>query len=189
MLHAHGDAPGSATPFKHLDPADLQYPCSIMAQRYLVACYNMQPSVMLYFTSGNMGAAARGCLAAPLAMRPVCYQGLGREISAYSRQDHAVAIHMCGFARTEYRPWCHVGVVKNFVDLTARFEDGLAYCRDVAGSDNRRKCYEAVGEEIATLRPDMTQREAACAEVPESYRGACRYGARLPNARPTPAGP
>lgn len=186
MLHSHAEMHGTTTSFKPLDASNLQYPCSIMAQRYLVACYNMQPSVMLYFTSGNIPAAARGCLDAPPALRPECFQGLGREISSYSRQDHAVAIRMCASAKTEYRPWCHVGVVKNLIDLTARYEDGLAYCRAVSGSDNRIKCYEAVGEEIATLRQDRSQREAACAQVVEAYRGACRWGARLPGARQTP---
>src|SRR5438094_8385415 len=62
-LHSHAAAHdhGAAPPFKALDPTDLQYPCSIVAQRYLVACYNMQTSVMLFFTHRDMATAARGC--------------------------------------------------------------------------------------------------------------------------------
>ena len=86
---------------------------------------------------------------------------------------------MCGLARAQYQAWCHVGVVKNFIDLTARADDGIAYCRALTESANRLKCYEAVGEEIATLHGDARGREAACAEVSAAYRGACRYGARL----------
>jgi len=174
-MHPHA----SAAPFKALDPGDLQYPCSIVAQRYLTACYNMQTSVMLYFTHGDMAATARHCLDAPPGLQPVCFQGLGREVSAYSHQDHQEAIRMCGLARAQYQAWCHVGVVKNFIDLTARADDGIAYCRALTGSANRLKCYEAVGEEIATLHGDARGREAACAEVAAAYRGACRYGARL----------
>jgi hypothetical protein len=185
-LHSQADAHQHATApaFKPLDAADLHYPCSIMAQRYLVACYNMQTSVMLHFTGGDIAAAARSCLGAPEPLRPVCYQGLGREVSAYSRQDHHEAIRLCSFAPAAYQPWCHVGVVKNFIDLTARPGDGIAYCRSVSGSGNRLACYEAVGEQIGTLRQDLTERAAACAEVAEEYRGACRYGARLTSTRP-----
>ena len=181
-MHPHT----AAAPFKALDPADLHYPCSIVARHYLTACYNMQTSVMLYFTHGDMAATARHCLDAPPGLEPVCFQGLGREVSAYSHQDHQEAIRMCGLARVEYQPWCHVGVVKNFVDLTARPDDGIAYCRALTGTTSSVKCYEAVGEEIATLHGDRPGREAACAEVVEAYRGACRYGARLPDhpARP-----
>src|SRR6266550_9592733 len=82
--HEHGAAP----PFKALDPSDLQYPCSIMAQRYLVACYNMQTSVMLFFTHGDMAATARSCGDAPQALRPVCFPGMGRAVSEWSNKDH-----------------------------------------------------------------------------------------------------
>ena len=43
-LHSHAAAHdrGAAAPFKALDPTDLQYPCSIMAERFLAACYNLQ---------------------------------------------------------------------------------------------------------------------------------------------------
>jgi len=185
-LHSHAAAHthGAAPAFKALDPNDLQYPCSIVGQRYLVACYNMQTSVMLYFTHGDMAAAARSCLGAPQPLEPVCFQGLGREVSAYARQDHHEAIRMCSLASAEYQPWCHVGVVKNFIDLTAKPEDGIAYCRAVTGSANRRKCYEAVGEQIATLRNNPTERAAACGPVAADYRDACRYGARLISAPP-----
>jgi hypothetical protein len=183
-LHMHGSDHHAAQPFKALDSTDLQYPCSIMDQRYLVACYNMQTSVMLHFTQGNMRAAATACLDAPPAMRPVCYQSLGRDISAYSRQDHHEAIRMCAFAKAEYQPWCHFGVVKNFIDLTARVEDGVSYCRSVTGGANRLKCYEAVGEQVGTLRNGREDREAGCAGVATPYRDACRYGARLIAARP-----
>jgi hypothetical protein len=176
--HDHDAAP----PFKAIDSTDWQYPCSIVESRYLVACYNMQTSIMLHFNRGDMGATAKACLDAPLALRPVCFQSLGRDISAYSRQNHREAVRMCSLAKDEYEPWCHFGVVKNFIDLTAKSEDGIAYCRSVTGGPNRLKCYEAVGEEIGTLHNDATAREAGCAPVAEVYRRACRYGARLISA-------
>ncbi len=186
VLHSHAaaHAHGSAPPFKALDPNNLQYPCSIVAQRYLVACYNMQTSVMLFFTHGDMAVTARSCLDAPQPLRPVCFQGMGREVSAWSHQDYHEAIRMCSFAIAEYQPWCHVGVVKNFIDLTAKPADGIAYCRSVTGAANQRQCYEAVGEQIGTLRNQATEREAACGPVAADYRDACRYGARLTSVPP-----
>src|SRR2546429_237958 len=88
-------------------------------------------------------------------------------------------IRVGGLAGAQNRARGQVGVVKNFSDLPARPDDGTAYCRALRGSTIRLKCYEAVGEEIATLHGDARGREAACAEVAPAYRGACRYGARL----------
>jgi len=41
-----------------------------------------------------------------------------------------------------------------------------------------------VGEQIATLRNNPTERAAACGPVAADYRDACRYGARLISAPP-----
>src|SRR5881394_394829 len=46
MLAMHSHHHMSGTPFKALDPADPLYPCSIMADKYLHACYQMQTSAM-----------------------------------------------------------------------------------------------------------------------------------------------
>src|SRR5687768_13330873 len=47
--------------FKAIDPADPLYPCSIMAERHLRACFEIQTSVILYLNRGNIGAAAHTC--------------------------------------------------------------------------------------------------------------------------------
>jgi len=182
--HSHHGAVAAAPPFKALDENDPQYPCSIMATRYLNACYQMQTSVMLHFNRGDIGGAARSCLAAPEAMRTVCHQSLGRDVASYSRQDHQEALRMCALADDRYEPWCHVGMVKNLIDLTAKAEDGIAYCRVVPGEANKLKCYEAVGEQIATLRNTESGRTELCGRVDSEGRAACLYGAKVTVERP-----
>jgi hypothetical protein len=156
-----------------------------MPERYLVQCYQMQTSVMLHFTKGDIAAAARACLQAPVHLRSVCHQSLGRDISAHARQKRSKSVEMCSLADPEYQPWCHFGVAKNFIDIAAREEDGIRYCREVPGQRNKFKCYEAVGEQIGTLKNNVPDRAAACAKVEDKYRGACAYGARLTAVRPS----
>jgi hypothetical protein len=175
---------GGTSTYKAIDPADPLYPCSTMADRYLVSCYEMQTSVMLYLNNGNMAATARTCDTAPVRMRYVCYQSMGRDISSYAMQDHAKSIEMCSLGKPEYQPWCYVGVVKNFVDLNARADDGLAFCRKLSGEANKMKCYEAVGEEIGTLRNDPEPRRALCQPTEPAYLDACLFGARVRAAAP-----
>ena len=99
-----------------------------------------------------MADAARTCDRAPTDMRALCYQSLGRDISAYSLQKPSEAIRMCSLGHPDYQPWCYVGLVKNFIDVTSKAESGLNFCPQVPGQANRMKCYEAVGEEIWALR-------------------------------------
>ena len=175
---------GAAPAYKAIDAADPLYPCSRLAEKYLVACYEMQTSVILYLNHGNIGAAAKTCDTAPLRMRYVCYQSLGRDISSYALQDHARSIAMCSLGTPRYRPWCYFGLVKNFIDLNARASDGLALCRELTGAADKMKCYEAVGEQVGTLRNDAGSRRELCAPAEPAYLDACLFGARVSPAAP-----
>jgi len=175
---------GAASAYKAVDAADPLSPCSSVAETYLVACYEMQTSVILYLNHGNIGAAAKTCDTAPLRMRYVCYQSLGRDISSYALQDHARSIAMCSLGTPRYRPWCYFGLVKNFIDLNARASDGLALCRELTGEADKMKCYEAVGEQVGTLRNDAGPRRELCAPAEPAYLDACLFGARVSPTAP-----
>ena len=177
-MASHGDhhAPPA---FKAVDPQDPLYPCSIMAERYLSACYEMQTSVMLHNNKGDIGAAAKSCETAPETMRRTCFSSLGRDISSYSQQKHDEAIRLCSLAPGRYQPWCFYGLVKNFIDLEARAEDGLSLCRNLPAAESKAICYQAVGEQVLVLYPDTEKRRSACGAAETAYLDACLYGARL----------
>jgi len=179
------DGKGSSeVPFKAVDASDMHYPCSKLSERYLRSCYEMQTSVMLYHTRGDMAAAAKSCGSAPVAMRTVCYASLGRDISSYSQQKHPEAIRMCSLAAERYQPWCYLGVVKNFIDLNARASDGIAFCRNVPRDSNKQLCYSAVGEQILILAPALADRQRLCSSAEPAYLEACHYGARVVSTPP-----
>ncbi len=183
MNHEGMDMPSAppkrAKPFKALDPANPLYPCSIMEDRYLTACYEMETAAILHLNGGNIGATAKTCDTAPRAMRYVCYQSLGRDISALSFREHGAAIEMCGRGTEAYRPWCYFGLVKSFVNQNASAGEGLAFCRKLTGEANKLKCYEAVGEQIGTLRNASAERTALCEPAEAEFREACLFGARV----------
>jgi hypothetical protein len=178
--HGHAAAPA----FKALDSADAQYPCSIMAERYLEQCYIMQASAMLKRVGYDVGAAAELCEQAPGRYAYTCHQSLGRDISSMSRFRARRAIQLCGEADAEFQPWCHYGVVKDFIMQRADPAEGLTYCDQVPGTRSRMRCYEGVGEMVASLRNARADREAACAAAPDAYRASCLYGARVTAQRP-----
>ncbi len=91
---------------------------------------------------------------------------------------------MCSLGTPKYQPWCYVGLVKNFIDLNARANDGLSFCRKLSGLSNKLKCYEAVGEEVGTLRNDSEGRRALCQPAEPAYLDACLFGARVSTFEP-----
>ena len=170
----------TAAAFKAIDPDDPLYPCSIMAERYLNACYQMQTSVMLYHNHGDIAAAGRSCDRAPAHMRSVCYQSLGRDITSYALRDPQKSADLCAKGSEAYRPACYFGAAKALVDWTATTGAAFTFCRIVAQEPGGPTCYQALGEEIATLVATTPEREEQCTRAQDPAAvAACRQGAGL----------
>lgn len=184
QLAAQGHHHATAAAFKAIEPKDPLYPCSIMADRYLHACYQMQTSVMLHLNKGDIGHAAKSCERAPAHIRSVCFQSLGRDATSYTARDPKKTVDLCHKAREPYRAACYFGAAKALVDWTATTESAFAFCKIVASEAGGPTCYQALGEEIATLLATTQEREQQCIRAEEEWAvEACRHGAQIPAAR------
>jgi hypothetical protein len=168
-------------PFPALDPGDHHYPCSALDARYQQSCYMMQTSVVLHHTQGDFAAAAAMCDSAPTAHRETCYQSLGRDASSYAVQVHRKGLELCAVGDRTLQRWCHVGYVKNVIDVTANPADGFSYCQLVRAGEAKEHCYRAVGQQIYLLAGSPEARAAHCAGAEAGYVAQCRAGADLPD--------
>lgn len=180
--HAHGHETPSA--FKRLDRSQPLYPCSIMAQKYLQQCYEIQTAAILHFTGGSVRKTARICETAPSDMRPTCYQSLGRDITAKARRNPGRTRRYCDMGAEQYRAWCYYGAAKSLIDWGAKAEPGIALCREVGTARGALFCFQAVGQQIRALGGPQPEQERLCATAsrPEAVE-ACRFGAGLPGSR------
>lgn len=179
MSHGGGMEMGGDDDFAPLDPDDPLYPCTVLDDRYLPSCYLMQTSAILYFNGGDLEATADACRSAPGPYRTVCFQSLGRDVSARTVQDHTQALAECE-AAGEFRDECHVGYVKNVIDVTADPADGVEFCRVVPDEEGRTRCYRAVGEQVRVLADDLTARVRLCTAAGAEYAAVCRAAAGVP---------
>lgn len=179
--HGHGTmamAEG-VEPFEPLRADDPHYPCSILDERYLTSCYQMQTSAMLWHNDWDIADAASSCLDAPDGWRDECFVSLGRDISGRTLQDEDDAHGECRKSPADHREWCYVGVVKNFVDVTATTGAGFSFCRIIEDSA-KPLCHEAMGEALYSLFADEAARREACeASETEELALDCRRGARV----------
>ncbi len=182
--HSHAMHKAAGTRFKEIDPADPAYPCSILAQRYLLSCWENQVSIILHLTGGNVARSSAGCERAPAAYVRWCFIGLGTDINGRSVSNVDTALVLCDSTARQWRAWCYVGVAKNLIEEGAQSKSGMAFCRLVRGRTEKMRCYEAVGEEIASVSERRSDREAMCADSEAEYEEACRFGARLMVDRP-----
>jgi hypothetical protein len=184
----HHQAPGTAaTPaapaFRALDPADLHYPCSVLAEKYLIACYTIQTSAMLHHSGQDVSRTAAECARAPEKARATCFLSLGRDVSTIALGDHRQAVRLCGLADAAFRPACHSGVVASLVNMNAEPAEGIPYCRAVAEAESKRACYAAVGQQALVLPHGEAKREQACRAAETDLLDAC-LGRPVPPAAP-----
>jgi hypothetical protein len=177
-MHDHHGAAAAATapakpPFRALDPDDLHYPCSALAEKYLVACYTIQTSAMLHLTRQDVARTAAECGRAPEKARTACFRSLGRDASTLSLGDNEKAVRMCGLAEAAFRPTCHRGVVEAIVNRNADPAQGIPYCKAVPEAQSKRACYVAVGLQALVLPDGRIRREQACSTAEPDLLEAC----------------
>jgi hypothetical protein len=173
----------AADSFKTRDRKDPLFPCSVLHERYLQSCYGMQAGIIIETTGADFGKIAAACDLAPEHSRGSCYQGIGTYVSGFTVRDPVKAAHACSLGNPKWRSWCYVGVVKNFIDVTSRADDGLDFCQRLTDRPTAVHCFVGVGEEMGVLIPNLDLREKECAKAGR-YTPACRYGAALGAPRP-----
>jgi hypothetical protein len=157
---------------------DHLYPCTGLAEKYLVQCYLMQSSVILIKNRYDFAEAFTECDGAQPRYMSTCYQSLGREVSGFTLRSTPKSLELCGLARAEMRYACIVGAAKNFVDFFGRIDEGAGLCQ-AADAGVKQACYFAIGEEAGVLHTDMAGRRADCMKIESQYLDACLQGARV----------
>jgi hypothetical protein len=184
------DMPGMKMPsikaitYKMRDSTDPLYPCSSVDTMYQFSCYQLQGGLILNAVQSDFAKAASACdLVGPPLLRAQCYLSLGTNASGYTAQNTPKVIEHCSHGDPSYQPFCFVGAVKNYIDVTANPDDGIAFCHALKAGVNRDRCYNAVGEEMSVLYPDAARRDKACEKAGGDGEAMCRIGAQLPEKK------
>jgi hypothetical protein len=189
--HAAGDGEMamSAMPFKMRDSTDALYPCSVLDERYTPSCFLGHGGILLGHVGYDWGKAAVECDRLADYNRLLCYTSLGTNAAGNTVLDTERSIALCNEGHPDWRRWCFVGVVKNFIDVSADPQDGIDFCHAMPPGDDQDGCFAAVGEQLTVLHfADTGRRGELCAAAGVGER-ACRTGARLPALTAPPAGP
>jgi hypothetical protein len=181
MEHQSGSPDPTRITFKMRDSADALYPCSIVDTMYQFSCYQLQGGVILSRVGSDFAKATVECDKAPPLGRSQCYVSLGTNASGMTVQNTPRTIDDCSHGDPGYQPFCFVGAVKNYIDVTAKPDDGIKFCQAVSAGANRTPCFGAVGEELSVLySTDPAARERMCARAGNDGERVCRRGAELP---------
>jgi len=184
MTDAHVMHDAMKPKFKQLDPKDPTYPCSILAEKYLTACWTNQASIIEVISGYDIAKVGAGCDRAPARYVRWCYIGLGTDLNGQALSDPENGLALCDRTGTRYREWCYVGLAKNLIEVGAKPSAGMQLCRLVTRDAWKMRCYEAVGEEIASVAAEQAERGTLCSEAERPFIAACEFGARMTGTRP-----
>ena len=183
---------GSADPHAHhemrthgvLLPADPHYPCSVAEERYLRSCYLLQSSAFLELNGGDFGEAFRQCSLASEPYDEVCYQSLGRDVSAFAGRDPSFTRSLCALGNQTANEWCLFGAVKDFINTLAEPAPGLELCA-VVERGFKETCYRAVGEMVMVLIQEPLIRSEVCKQAEPDFVATCSIYAGVTPAATT----
>jgi hypothetical protein len=155
-----------------LNPQDLLYPCSVLNEKYLQACYLMQTSAVLTFLNYDFAQAFSQCARVEGEHRTTCYRSLGRDISGFTLRDAGRVNELCRLGQSDQVRQCFIGAVKDFILTDASPDPGLALCRSLEWPF-KKDCYATVGEMVVPLFDDKDKRAQACRKGEDEYVDAC----------------
>ena len=159
--------------WRPLDPDDLHYPCSVVAERYQDACYTIQTAAMLHHSRHDVSRTAAECGRAPARLRRTCFVSLGRDVSAIAGTRLAQAVRLCGLAAEAFEPACHEGVVQALINMDGNPADGVPYCRAIETAASKENCYDIVGRQALGPPDGEARREQVCRGAEPAYLEAC----------------
>jgi hypothetical protein len=177
-MHRHS-MPSKSVVLFH--PKDLHYPCDVTPTRYQLACYELQPDLILPAVHQDYERAAEVCDGArEQRLMRACYLGLGRNASGAAAFQYAGIIKRCAKSSAEGLPFCYAGAVRTLAYAPSELQRGIGFCQSLPRGDSRAQCWDGVGLQISGFYSDIGARARACQTNDFSDRRACFIGAGMP---------
>ena len=168
---------GHVTQFLKED--DPHFPCDIVDERYMAACYFYQTTHMLRVFNYDFSQVAQACAAAPAAARQLCYSSYGRDVGGASRKEPSAAIRYCAHVPAgPNRAACIEGAAQDRFWEKSGADDALAMCALVEGVAELDACYGIIIERARHVLPTREEFDGFCSRIAPPHRAWCsRSGA------------
>lgn len=154
------------------------YPCTVLAEKYLRECYQMQTSNVLTTNGYDFPEGFKVCDGAPSRWTATCYVSMGRDVSGYTLRDGARSLELCMLGAPAHRAYCFQGAVRNFIHIDWKTDKAMPFCASVP-EDGKASCYRAIGEELVFIHSDPARRATECAKAEEAFVASCASGAQV----------
>ena len=117
----------------YISNKDPHYPCNVLKEKYMSACYARQTVNMYRILNQDFAAVAQACLAAPEIAREACFRSYGRDVGQLTAGDPRTTIAYCEYtSEGTHRELCFQGAIGNRFNLTPGTDDyALSICAHI----------------------------------------------------------
>jgi len=161
---------------QYLHPDDPHYPCDVVEERYVDACYSVQTYHMLTVHENDFGAVARECESLPTEVRrEICFSSLGRDVGNHFPGDPETAIETCGLIESHHRLDCLEEVVQDWFWEEASAGVALDFCQRLDGFDENVRCYWQIAWRASDLYETPREYRSFCGAFQADYSWLCDF--------------
>jgi cytochrome c553 len=158
---------------------DLIYPCNHVAERDKYYCYDLVPGRVLPVYGHDFKQAIKWCRRSERGWVVVCFEGLGREASGFTRLDPERILAICGQA-ANMAPACILGASKDMVYTDVSPRRAKVLCAKSPAA-MQGVCWEGIGSILGSMHSASAARMAACDQATsvQRFRLGCYRGAHV----------
>ncbi|OGZ44904.1 MAG: hypothetical protein A3C84_00950 [Candidatus Ryanbacteria bacterium RIFCSPHIGHO2_02_FULL_48_12] len=163
-------------PSRYLKDDDLLYPCSILEEKYLPMCYNLQGLYFAERAGYDWQKTGELCALVPRRWQDYCFNAIGQSIAGSSRDPQTLKAGCETITDMHLRGMCVVGLVGA---VGERYEDGIFRAKEICDIENveyKKICYERVMQKARESGVPSQDIGRMCADIAEEYRDAVCAG-------------
>ncbi len=162
---------GHTTAYLSDDP---HFPCNVVGDAYVSACYFYQTSHMLGIFRGDFEGVAAACATLADFPRTLCFQSMGRDVGGQTRHQPERSISLCASVAAPHdRRDCLVGAVQDYFWDAGGADASVAFCRALDDALEARSCFETIVERAREILVEAAPRSEFCRSLDPPHRTRC----------------
>ena len=163
-------------PERYLRADDPHYPCDVLEERHLAACYFYQSSVMFEHYGAKFEPVAQECAALEESLASWCFRSMGRDLGHQLRENPQGVIDMCSLGpELTNRLDCLEEAVQHRFWETYGADWVLDFCGRLQGADEDERCYWKIAQRATELYETPEEFRQFCARFETGYTWLCDF--------------
>lgn len=153
---------------------DPHFPCNIVEEKYVDACYFYQTSRMVQVFEWEFAKVAEACGEIEEQYQRSCFESMGRDVGGVNMTSNKGAIIDCSTAPAgDQRIWCFNGAVQNTFWTPQGQDQAIDFCMQLNEPAEKEGCYSTIFRRATLVLESNADLSAFCEKAEAGYQQPC----------------